>query len=112
MFNHEEELTLIDHIRTWIWSQQLSTTVDSWGIGNRSSNKAHSNNWDYSFLNRWSDRIASLKQKSIKSNHAKSSSPEIIDKYHSNVRTALEKYELQDRPQNSLASLITSHIVG
>ena len=28
-----------------------------------------------------------------------SSSPEIIYKYYGNLRTAFEKYELQDRPQ-------------
>ena len=107
MFTHEEELTLIDHIEAMselgyghsnVQLQYIAGNL-AHALGKRSSNKALSNNWLHSFLNRWSDRIASLKPRSLESSRAKSSSPEIIEKYYSNLKAVLEKYELQDRPQ-------------
>ena len=50
-----------------------------------------SNNWLYSFLNRWSDRIASLKPRSLESNRAKSSSPGIVEKYYSKFKGSIRE---------------------
>ena len=83
VFTYEEELTLIDHIEAMselgyghsnVQLQYIAGDLAQ-ALGKRSSNKAHSNNWIYRFLNRCSDRITSLSPISLESNHAKSSSP-------------------------------------
>ena len=111
LFTHAEELALIEHIKEMSELGYGYSTVQlqyiagdlAHVLGKRPSNKALSKIWLTGFLYRWSDRITrfldSDSTSSLKSNHTKSSSRETIDKYHINLKTILEEYELQDKPQ-------------
>ena len=110
LFTHAEELALIEHIKEMSELGYGYSTVQlqyiagdlAHVLGKRPSNKALSKIWLSGFLYRWSDRITRFLDSdstSLKSNHTKSSSRETIDEYHINLKTILEEYELQDKPQ-------------
>ncbi|XP_053379621.1 jerky protein homolog-like [Mercenaria mercenaria] len=108
VFTHEEELTLVEHIETMaelgygITNVQLQHIAGelAYDLGKKGNNKPISNNWLYAFKKRWEHRLASLKPQKLDSNRARSTTPEVLQNYYTNLKQVYDKYELHDKPQN------------
>lgn len=107
VFTHEEELTLVEHLETLAQLGYGATNSKlqhlagdlAFALNKRPSSKPLSGNWLYGFLNRWEDRISSIRPRSLDTHRAKASTPEIVDTYFDNLKIVLEENDLEDKPQ-------------
>ena len=67
-------------------------------MNRREPSKAMSDKWFYNFLKRWPE-ISVKKPSGLEMIRARSSIPEIIEKYYVELSTILEKYDLMGRPK-------------
>lgn len=107
LFTADEELILVEHAEvmsqmgygyTNIQLQHLAGDL-AYDFGRRKTNKPLTNSWLYSFLGRWSQRLASRNPQRLESNRAKHSTPEVLVTYYNNLEKVLDDYDLKDKPQ-------------
>lgn len=107
VFTSEEEQPIVEHLKTMsllgygltnVKLQQLGGELAA-ALGKRPTDKQLSNKWLYGFLKRHSHTIASLKPSGLDTNRAKSSTPEAVDSYFTNLEGIMVKYNLSDKPQ-------------
>ncbi|XP_053380044.1 jerky protein homolog-like [Mercenaria mercenaria] len=102
----EEEETLVQHAEVMaqlgygISNRQFQHLAGELlcSLGRKNDSKPLSNNWLYSFLSRWKDRVASLAPRKLETARAKSTTPEAVDKYFNNLGEIMNKYNLQNKP--------------
>ncbi|KAH3875884.1 hypothetical protein DPMN_039166 [Dreissena polymorpha] len=97
LFSSEEELSLVEHVEVLA---QLGYGITynklkepgkelAQDFGRKTHSKPLSNCWLYGFLQRWKQRISSVKQSSLETNRAKSSTPEIVQHYFDSLRKVI-----------------------
>jgi hypothetical protein len=108
LFSKEEERKLVEHLQaradlgyglTNVFTQRLAGEM-AFELGKKAKNTPMSNKWLYAFLKRWKNDIASLKPRQLETSRAKSSTPEIIKTYFSNLRAVIEQNALITKPQH------------
>lgn len=107
LFSHEEELSLVEHVEVLaqlgygITNNKLKDLGGELAevLGKKKTSKSLSNCWLYGFLERWRGRVRSLKPSSLETSRAKSSTPEIVDRYFDNLRKVIDDHSLSDKPQ-------------
>lgn len=67
-------------------------------LGKRQDQRNMSNNWVYRFLERWDNRISSVFPQGLESTRAKAATPEVIEKYYSELERIMTKYNLHEQP--------------
>ena len=106
LFSMEEELTLVEHLETmaqmgygYTHAQLKVMAADlAVSLGKRDTSQKMSNNWIYRFLDRWKERLASMKPRGLESSRAKSATPEAIENYYNELERIMNKYDLKDKP--------------
>ena len=106
LLSQEEEARLVNHIKYtsevgygYTRSQVVELATDlAIHIEKREKSKPHSMYWFYDFLSRWPE-LHVVKPRSLASVRAKSASPQIAEKYFSELKSILTKYNLNDKPE-------------
>lgn len=107
LFTRDEEETLVDHVETLaelgygysnVRLQQLAGEL-AFDLGKKKKTSPLSNNWLAGFLRRWKDRLSSVNPRKLESTRAKSTTPEVLASYFSNLKEVLTENDLLDKPQ-------------
>lgn len=99
LVEHLQAMSLLGYGYTNTKLQQVAGEL-AFDMGKKRKNKPMSNNWLNGFLRRWEASIKSFTPRSLDSNRARSSTPEIVSAYYYNLRQILTKYNLTDKPQH------------
>ena len=103
----EEEQSLVEHVEVMaqlgygITNNKLKELGGELAqtLGIKSHAKPLSNCWLTGFLQRWKERVSSVKPSALETNRAKSTSPVVVDRYFQNLKKVIEENGLSDKPQ-------------
>jgi len=94
-FSHTEDEGIVEHLQNMAQLSYVQVQHHAGDLalhlGKRKNNKPFSNNWLYSFLKRWSDRLASIKPHVLDKGRARNITLEIVGSYFDTLDDVMSK---------------------